>query len=142
MKKGLIITLIVLVILVVISVSIFIILNKSMLNKGVSDITMTIEEGTLTRTSATVIIKDNDKEHNYGEGYRIEKKENGEWKPVKQIGTYSFNLIAWGTVTGELKFNLDWSERYGDLENGEYRIVKTLDTAGGKLELYAEFVIE
>ena len=74
MKKGLII-LMVLVILIVISVAIFIILNKSMFNKGGSDITMTIEEGTLTRTSATVIIKDNDKEHNYGEGYRIEKKK-------------------------------------------------------------------
>jgi len=142
MKKGLIITLIVLVILVLISVAIFIMLNKNIFNEGKSDITMIIKEGTLTKTSATVIIKDNDKEHSYGEGYRIEKKENGEWKTVKQIGTYSFNLIALGTVTGELDFKLDWSERYGELENGEYRIVKTLDTEGGKLELYAEFTIE
>lgn len=142
MKKGLIITLIVLVILVLICFAIFIILNKNIFNKGVQDITMTIKEGTLTKTSATVVIKDNNKEHSYGEGYRIEKKENWKWQHVKQIGTYYINMAALSTVTGELKFNLDWSERYGELENGEYRIVKTLDTAGGKLELYAEFVIE
>lgn len=142
MKKGLIITLIVLVILVLISVAIFIMLNKSTFNKGASDITMTIKEGTLTRTSATVIIRDKNKEHGYGENYSIEKKENEEWKPVKQIGTYFVKMVSIGTLTGELKFDLDWSERYGELENGEYRIVKTLDTKGGKLELYAEFVIE
>lgn len=141
MKKGLII-LMVLVILIVISVAIFIILNKSMFNKGGSEITMTIEEGTLTRTSATVIIKDNNKEHSYGENYSIEKKENEDWIPVKQIGQHSFLLISMGTLTGELKFNLDWAERYGELENGEYRIVKSVDTAEGKRELYVEFVIE
>ena len=142
MKKGVIITLIVLVILVIISVAIFIMLNKSIFNKGASDVTMTIREGTLTRTSATIIIKDNNKEHGYGENYSIEKKENEEWKPVKQIGTYFVNAVSIGTLTGELKFNLDWSERYGELENGEYRIVKTLDTEGGKIELYAKFTIE
>ena len=142
MKKGVIITLIVLVILVIISVAIFIMLNKSIFNKGASDVTMTIREGTLTRTSATIIIKDNNKEHGYGENYSREKKENEEWKPVKQIGTYFVNAVSIGTLTGELKFNLDWSERYGELENGEYRIVKTLDTEGGKLELYAKFTIE
>ena len=142
MKKGLIITLIVLVILIVISVAIFIMLNKSTFNKDTSDVTMTIREGTLTRTSATVIIRDKNKEHEYVENYSIEKKENEEWKPVKQIGTYFVNLITMSTLTGELKFDLDWSERYGELENGEYRIVKTLDTEGGKLELYAKFTIE
>lgn len=143
MKKGLIITLIILVILALISVDIFIMLNKGMFSKGSSDITMTIKEGTLTRTSATVVIKDNNKEHCYGEWYDIYIKENYEWKPVKRIGEYSANLLAYSSGTaGELKFNLDWSERYGELENGEYRIVKSLDTQGGKLELYAEFTIE
>ncbi len=142
MKKGIIITIIVLVILVLISFAIFIILNKSIFNKGVSEITMTIKEGTLTRTSATVIIKDNDKEHRYGKDYSIEKKENGEWKPVKQIGIYLVEMVSISTLTGELKFDLDWSERYGELENGEYRIVKSVNTAEGKRELYAEFTIE
>ena len=118
MKKGIIITIIVLVILVLISFAIFIILNKSIFNKGVSEITMTIKEGTLTRTSATVIIKDNDKEHRYGKDYSIEKKENGEWKPVKQIGIYLVEMVSISTLTGELKFDLDWSERYGELPIG------------------------
>ena len=86
MKKGIIITIIVLVILVVISVAIFMILNKSIFKDGNSELTMTIKEGTLTRTSAKIIIKNNDKKNNYGEkeDYSIEKKENGEWKCVKR----------------------------------------------------------
>lgn len=139
MKKRLIVTLIILAIIVLITFTIFILVN---INKS-KDITMTIKEGTLTRTSATVIIKDNNKEHGYGESYSIEKNENGEWKSVKQIGEYFINMITWSTgITGKLNFNIDWSKRYGELENGEYRIVKSVSTSEGKRELYAEFTIE
>ncbi len=137
MKKDFIITLIVLVILVIITFAIFIMQNKS-----ISDITMTIKEGTLTRTNATFCIKDNDKEHGYGEDYSIEKKVNEEWRPVEQIGTYSQNLIALSSgKAGNLEFNIDWSERYGELENGEYRLVKSVTINGEKREIYVEFTI-
>ena len=46
------------------------------------------------------------------------------------------------TSSRQLDFDLDWSKRYGALENGEYRIVKSVDTAEGEKELYAEFTIE
>ena len=45
--------------------------------------------------------------------YDIYIKENYEWKPVKRIGKYSANLLAYSSGTaGELKFNLDWSFIY------------------------------
>lgn len=142
MKKWLIITLIVLVILVLISFATFIILNKSISNEWISDITMTIKEGTLTRTSATIIIKGKDFRCGEKEDYSIEKKENDEWKSVTQIKVYLVNAIMVSSRNGKLDFKLDWSERYGELKNGEYRIVKSVDTSEGKKELYAEFTIE
>ena len=143
MKKKLMIILIVLVILVLISFAIFIILNRNISDECKSNITMTIKEETLTRTSATIIIKDNNRENRYGEGYIIEKNENGEWKSVKQVGEYFIKMISWSTgINGKLNFNINWSERYGELENGEYRIVKSVSTPEGERELYAEFTIE
>ena len=142
MKKGVIITLIILVVLIIMSSAIFIMLNKSTFNKGASDITMTIKEGTLTRKSATIILESKN-DYSCGESYSIDKKENGEWKSINQINSYTFNLLGLlPGKDGKIECNLNWSERYGELENGEYRIVKTLDTEGGKLELYAKFTIE
>ncbi len=141
MKKGLTITLIVLAILAVLF-AIFIIINKN-ISEDSTGIIMTIKEGTLTKTSATVLIKDNNKKHCYGEDYSVEKRENGKWKSVETKGNY---IVKWPAYypgkTGKLDFNIDWSERYGELENGEYRIVKTVSTSDGEIELYAEFTIE
>ncbi len=142
MKKGIIITIIVLVILIIMSFAIFIMLDKNVSNEGKADITMTIKEGTLTRQSATIILESKN-DYGCGESYSIDKKENGEWKSVNQINSYPFNLL--GLIPGKdgkIECNLDWSERYGELENGEYRIVKSVNTAEGKRELYAEFTIE
>lgn len=142
MKKGVIITLIILVVLIIMSSAIFIMLNKSTFNKGASDITMTIKEGTLTRKSATIILESKN-DYSCGESYSIDKKENGEWKSINQINSYTFNLLGLlPGKDGKIECNLNWSERYGELENGEYRIVKSVDTAEGKRELYAEFTIE
>ena len=142
MKKGLIIVLIILVILVLISVAIFMILNRNMSNKGKLDITMTIKKDTLTRRSATIVLESRS-DYSCGESYGIDKKENSEWKSIPPINRYPFNLL--GLIPGKdgkIKCNLDWSERYGELENGEYRIVKTVSTSDGEIELYAEFTIE
>ena len=141
MKKGLII-LMVLVTLIVISVAIFIILNKNISNEGKADITITIQKGTLTRKSATIILESKN-DYSCGESYSIDKKENGGWKSINQINSYTFNLLGLlPGKDGKIECNLNWSERYGELENGEYRIVKSVDTAEGKRELYAEFTIE
>ncbi len=142
MKKGIIITIIVLVILVLISFAIFIMLNKSIFNKGVSDITMTIKKETLTRKSATVVLESKS-DYSCGEIYSIDKKEDGEWRSMTEINRYIFTFVGWiPGKDGKIKCKIDWSERYGELENGEYRIVKSVNTAEGKRELYAEFTIE
>lgn len=141
MKKGLIITLIVLVILVLVTFTIFILVNKNISNKR-QGVTITIEKGTLTRTSATIIL-DCKNDYSYKEWYRIDRKENGEWKSLTQIGKYSQTLLGMlPEKYGKGKDKIDWTERYGELENGEYRLMKSVSTNGETREIYVEFTIE
>lgn len=94
-------------------------------------VTMTIKKGTLTRTGATIIITDlSGKSNIYGEFYRIDKKENGIWIPLKSIDGRDWTEFNWTlhayTVGSDkkLELELNWEYLYGELENGEYRIVK------------------
>lgn len=101
--------------------------DKAELNE-IDGVSMTIEKDTLTRTSATVVISDYGKETNiYGEFYRIDKKENGEWKEVKKAHTnYEFNKVEYFVdEDGKLEFKCDWEYLYGKLDKGEYRLVKS-----------------
>ena len=87
---------------------------------------LSIEEGTLTNTSATLVIKDlTKKDRGYGYEYEIEKKEYGEWiklwrsvyKPIPEI-----SLIPGDD--GILYILMNWEEEYGELSAGKYRITK------------------
>ena len=68
---------------------------------------------------------------------------NDKWKEVEQITDYyAFNDIAY--LIGEdgmLEEKIDWSELYGELENGEYRLVKELYINGYNY-FSVEFTIE
>ena len=105
-------------------------------------ITMRIEDGTVTKTSAKVIISDNTEEENtYGDYFRVEKEVNDKWQEVKKISNnYVFNDIAYRVIDNhELEMNCDWKAIYGELEPSEYRIVKKIND---ETELFAKFVIE
>ena len=80
----------------------------------------------------------------HGEWFRIDKEENGEWKEVKVINDqYGFIAIGWIIKqNGEFEDKIDWSNLYGQLKEGEYRIVKEVYSNGNKKELYAKFTIE
>jgi len=113
------------------------------LTKSIDNINISIKEGTLTKNSANIIITDNNKEpYHYGEWFRIDKKENGEWKKLNVIDEhYAFNDIAWGVgKNGKLERKHDWSKLYGELTGGEYRLVKDVYDNGYK-EIWVEFSI-
>lgn len=91
-------------------------------------ITMTIKDGTLTRTSATVIITDANRRHTYGDWFKIERKEDEIWQEMETIGEGSFLLIAYHTdKDGKLEMYHNWENMYGELENGTYRLVKKVN---------------
>ncbi len=109
-----------------------------------SKVSMSIKENTLTKTGATIIISDiSEPKNTYGEWFRIDKKTNGFWDELKSIDeNYGFNDI--GLIVGEddkLEINADWSKKYGELEKGEYRLVKELYD-GEHIYLAVEFTIE
>lgn len=109
-----------------------------------SKVSLSIKKDTLTKTGATIIISDiNEPKYTYGEWFRIDKKTNGFWEELKPIDdNYDFNDI--GLTVGEdnkLEIDTDWSKIYGELEKGEYRLVKELYD-NGHIYLAVEFTIE
>lgn len=105
--------------------------NKIINPEVIPFITMTIKEGTLTRTGATIIITDKSGKNNtYGEYYRIDKKNKDTWEELEVIieGNYGFNSKGYyigNDNTLEISHNWEWL--YGELEEGIYRIVKEVN---------------
>lgn len=94
------------------------------------NISMTIKEGTLTKTSATIIITDLSVDENtYGAYYRIDKKENDKWTELQPIiDNYGFNSIGYLVdENNKLELHHKWDWLYGELESGEYRLVKEVN---------------
>ncbi|MDD4699369.1 MAG: hypothetical protein PHV07_03810 [Oscillospiraceae bacterium] len=111
----------------------------------IENVSMTIQEGSITPTGLTVIITDkNNPTYQYGEWYEIEKSENGAWVDIPAVvkGDYGFNLIAYNTIGNKLKLDVDWEWLYGTLDKGEYRMLKNLYIDGENIYFNAEFNIE
>ncbi len=119
-------------------------INTEQVERDIDNVNMTIKEGTLTRVSVTIVIEDkNEETYGYGEWFRIDKKEDGEWKELELIDEdYTFTSIAY--IPGEdgiSEINENWEDLYGELEDGEYRLVKEL--YGNEISyIYVEFTIE
>ena len=101
--------------------------NKSDTNEA-NGVLMIIKDGTLTNTSATIIIRDSNETgtYTYGESFRIDKKENGKWNEAEiKNDDYAFYTIGYIIEkNGELELKCNWEDIYGSLEKGEYRLVK------------------
>ena len=103
---------------------------------------MTIKEGTLTKEGVTVIIKDlTNSEYMFGDDYRVDIYENGEWKEAENVleDQYAWNSIGYTSNQNGIEKHIKWSWLYGKLEPGHYRIVKSIMP---KLYLYEYFSVE
>ncbi|MCT4686580.1 M56 family metallopeptidase [Vallitalea sp.] len=93
-------------------------------------VTMTLKEGTDSSTSLTLVIKNNSSSQcTYGEYFWLEKKIDGNWYQVPVVidGNYGFNDIGYDLASGEEReWQVDWDWLYGNLDTGEYRIVKDI----------------
>ena len=101
--------------------------NNAELNEA-EGVSMAIEDGTLNNQGATIVIKDVNSPgvHIYGEEFYIQEKIKGEWSNVKTIhDDYSFNDLGYIVdKDGQLELECNWSYIYGNLDKGEYRLVK------------------
>lgn len=110
--------------------------------ENASDISMVIKDGTLTPSGATVVLTNS---YGYDRWFRIDKEENGEWKEAQTINdNYSFTAEAYLTNgNSEVEIPIDWTDLYGTLENGKYRIVKrAFNNLNREEYVSVEFIID
>lgn len=151
-KKFIILTIIILIIIIICFVMSHVNSEMEFVDEEIlENVTMTIKEGTLTKTGATVIITDLSGDDNtYGDEFRIDKKENNKWKKLEVVvrGDYGFHMVGYHVNEDDiLEMDINWEWLYGKLSKGEYRIVKsaaiTKDNSYlGDKYVYVEFVIE
>lgn len=100
---------------------------------NIENVKIEIKEGTLSKTGATIIIEDTNKEHYmYGLHFRIDKKEENSWKTLLAKENVIFNDIGYNISENNiLELNQDWSLLYGELSEGKYRLVKSVCTNEG-----------
>lgn len=101
--------------------------NKSDVKISKGDVSMSIKDGTLKNTGATLILTNNsDKEFQYGNPYKMEIKQNGEWYKIPV--EINFTLPAFCLKSKESKeIELNWENGYGKLTSGTYRIIKEIN---------------
>ena len=92
-----------------------------------NDVKMSIKDGTLTNTGATLVLTNNsDKNFQYGNPYEIEIKKDGEWHKINVELT--FTMPAFQLSARENKeIEINWENGYGKLAKGTYRIIKGID---------------
>lgn len=93
-------------------------------------ISMYIKEDTLTKKGATIVIEeDEDMKYTYGEAFWLEKYDSrtNNYEVMKNStgNNCGFNMMAYEVTKDKpLELKQDWSCEYGELEIGEYKIVK------------------
>ena len=89
--------------------------------KILENVTMIIKEGTLTKKSATVIITDLS-EHiiTFGNSFRIEKRLNDKWEPLKtKVKEYVNTMEGYqADENNKLEMDIKWEWLYGELDKG------------------------
>ena len=97
----------------------------------VDGVSMVIKKGTLKRYRATIVITDTSgKNYTYGEEYRIDKYSDGKWKEVDVVvdGNYAWNSIGYHVDDNDrLELEVNWKWLYDSLDDGKYRIVKSVN---------------
>ena len=84
----------------------------------------------------------------FGDYYSIEKLNGGMWKKLNYITseTPDWNDMTYVIETGSrADFNFYWADMYGELEPGEYRMVKLYIDSSNSAEinyLYGYFTIK
>lgn len=118
--------------------------NKDM-NRNDKNVTIEILNETITREVVEILITDkNENPFYWGESFKVQKKINGVWEELQYISNdVIFNDILHKVDTNnQIKMKINYGKYYGALENGSYRIVKTVYN-NEEIDLYSnEFEIK
>lgn len=91
------------------------------------DLTVIVDESTLSQAGLDLIlVNETEYDFRYGPEYELEFLENGKWYKQPD-GPVSFSTGVFRLNKGDRKiWSIDWSNTYGLLEPGKYRIIKYL----------------
>lgn len=101
--------------------------NKESSQWKTENVKITVKEDSINKTSATIVIEDkNENPVSWGMNFAIQKAgDNDKW-----VDIITKERITWIEIAmkpndnGITEMQLDWSELYGELSSGTYRIVK------------------
>ena len=109
-------------------------------------ITMEVKQGTLTTSSATIIMTNKtDEEYTYGEPYHLEIKHNDSWHilELEPNNDMFFTMPAYSLKAGEsVEKEYNWEYGYVKLKKGTYRLVTDFSKEQNKIYVAAEFIIK
>ena len=85
-----------------------------------------IIDGTVTNTSADILIIDNNENPAlWGNDFKIQKYEDDTWVDCDTKNSLNESKIQYKVdENNQFKETINWEEKYGILESGRYRIVK------------------
>lgn len=107
------------------------------------NVKLEIDDSTLSSSGAKLIITDMNKpDLGWGESYSIQKKEENNWVNLQPSEDVFFSLIHYNLDSNnQVIQQLNWVDYYGELENGTYRIVKSVGS--NNIDVYSnEFTIK
>lgn len=94
-------------------------------------VSLEITEYRLEENRITLTITDNNEvPYSLNDRYKIEKLNNEEWEEVERINPEEVLLIAKKynlDENNQYNFKINWTNSYGKLEDGTYRIVKEFE---------------
>lgn len=103
--------------------------NKTLdIRKFPEKVSLKVLEETITRDGATLVITDeNEEPYGYGEDFVLEVKKGESWKRVEYLPDTIWKSLAYiPNDEGILTMKLDFKYYFGSLEDGMYRVVKTI----------------
>lgn len=108
-------------------------------NRTLENVKIEIIKSSITKNGATIIITDNNEiSYIWNNSYRIEQKTNTNWKELELkkdiINEIDYNIDE----SNQIVLEIDWSQYYGQLSNGTYRIVKNIFDENKYIDIYSE----
>lgn len=111
--------------------------------QSVENVSMYVEKDSLTPKGAIIVIEDkNNQFYTYSDGYFIEVLKDDKWIKLNEKEKFWNDFVYVPDENGILSMQLDWSKKYGTLENNKYRIGMLIGNAQIQDNIYAEFEIK
>lgn len=114
-------------------------------NRKVENVHVSVIEDSISKSGVNILVIDNNEvPYTWNADYKIEQKINETWietKPNKEVIIPEVDYNR--NDNNEIFFEINWINDYGELPNGIYRIVKTVNDDNTNIKIYSnEFEIQ